>query len=207
MNPTQTRSDFWNEALAALLLGALGFAWLLSLLGLGPEPLAWMTLRMTGILAYLGLSLSVLMGVLLSSGHAPAWLLRAAQYGWHGILSGFSLAASLVHGAFLLVDHLYPQNLAQVLVPGLTSVKPLEVGLGTLALYAMLVTYASFAWRARLPQKLWRGLHFLAYPAFLLATLHGSWAGSDPLKPLYLTALATTTLASGLRVLRRRAGA
>ena len=206
MNPVNSKSkpsDFWNEALAALLLAALGFAWILSLLRLGPDTLAWMTLRMSGIAAYVGLALSVLLGVLLSSGYAPAWLVRASQYGWHGILAGFSLLASGLHGAFLLVDHLYPQSLLQILLPGAASVKPLAVGLGTLALYGLLVTYLSFAWRSKLPQKLWRRLHLLSYPAFLLATLHGSWAGSDPLQPLYLTALATTTLAALARFARR----
>lgn len=196
MTKAVVNNNFWNEAIAGLLIALLGFAWVVSMLHMGPGPLAWMLLRAAGIAAYLTLALSVVLGALLSSGYAPTWLVRAAQYGWHGLLSGFALATSTVHGLFLLVDRMYPQSLSQILLPGTTSFKPLEVGLGTLALYAMLITYFSVVWRAKLPQKLWRGLHLLSYPAFIMATLHGSWTGSDPLSLLYLTAIGTVVLLS-----------
>lgn len=207
MTKAVIKDNFWNELLAAVLIGLLGFAWVLSMLQVGPGPLAWMLLRAAGIAAYLTLALSVVLGALLSSGYAPVWLLRAAQYGWHGLLAGFALAASTVHGLFLLVDQMYPQHLSQILLPGTTSFKPLEVGLGTLALYAMLITYFSFVWRAKLPPRLWRGLHLLSYPAFIMATLHGSWSGSDPLLVLYLTAIGTVVFTFGLRLIRPTAKA
>lgn len=202
MTKTPEQNGFWGEAIAGLLIGVLGFAWLLSMLQMGPGPLPWMILRATGIAAYLALALSVVLGALLTSGYALAWLLRAAQYGWHGLLAGFGLAASTAHGLFLLVDSMYPQSLSQILIPGTTSFKPLEVGLGTVAFYAMLITYFSFAWRAKMPQKLWRSLHFLSYPAFILATLHGSWVGSDPLRVLYLASIGAVVFSFGLRLTR-----
>ena len=202
--PTATHHPhLFNEILAGVLLGVLGFAWLLSLWHLAPGPLAWVALRVLGTLSYAALAVATTFGALIASHFAPAWLGRAVQFGWHGLLSGFSLVTGALHGLFLMVDGKYAQPLVAILLPGGSSFKPLEVGLGTLGLYGLALVYASFVWRDRLRLRpnVWRWLHRLAYPAFIGLTLHAGWTGSDPLLPLYLTAVAAVALTTTLRVL------
>jgi methionine sulfoxide reductase heme-binding subunit len=198
--PATQKSETFNELLTALILAALVLAWLASLLRLPGGPLAWLILRSSGTLAYLALAVSTSLGALLSSKYAPNWLNRAAQYGWHGLLSGFALAVSMIHGLFLLVDAQYRQPLVGVMLPFASSFKPLEIGLGTLAVYAVLTVYVSTVFKNRLSARVWRVLHVLAYPAFVFATIHGIFAGSDSLLVLYWTAGAAVLLTFLLRI-------
>ena len=190
----------FNELLVTAIVSMLILAWTASLAGLASDPLAWLILRATGTLAYLALAISASLGALLSSQYAPAWLSRAAQFGWHGLLSGFALAVSLIHGTFLLVDGKYRQPLEALFVPGMSSFKPLEVGLGTLCLYMLLLVYISSVVKKRLSARVWRGLHLLSYPAFILATLHGRWTGSDGLTLLYSAASLAVLTTFALRI-------
>lgn len=199
-NTTPEKSEWFNELLTALILSALILAWLAALVNLPGGPLAWLILRSSGTLAYLALAITTSLGALLSSRYAPAWLARAAQYGWHGLLSGFALIVSAIHGAFLLVDGQYRQPLTGVVLPFTASFKPLEVGLGTLAIYALFIVYVSSVLKKKLSARVWRGLHLLSYPAFIMATLHGHWTGSDSLAQLYWTACAAVTLTFAIRV-------
>lgn len=198
--PANRIAVVFNELLVATIVTILILAWIASLAGLASGPLAWLILRATGTLAYLALAISASLGALLSSQYAPAWLTRAAQFGWHGLLSGFALAISLIHGAFLLVDGKYRQPLEALFVPGMSSFKPLEVGLGTLCLYMLLLVYISSVVKKRLSARVWRGLHLLSYPAFILATLHGSWTGSDGLTLLYSASSLAVLTTFALRI-------
>ncbi len=202
--PAPRLSSRGNDLLAACLIFALLAAWLLAWRGTGDLPVAWLMLRATGLAAYLALALSVIFGVLVAAPAAPSWLARAVSYGWHGLLSGFALTAGSIHGLFLLVDGQYPQTLAAVLIPGNASFKPLEVGLGTLGLETLALVYVSTLWRKHLPRPFWKGLHLLAYPAFLLTTLHGLRLGSDHAWPLYLVACGAAFLTLGLRLFSPR---
>ena len=194
------RDDLASTAAAT----ALVVVWLAAWTGRAPDGLAWTFLRLSGVVGYAALAMSVAAGALTSSRYVPSWLAKPLQYGWHGVLSGFGLVAIGVHGAFSLVDAQFPQTLTGVLVPGLASYAPVALALGTLASYAILVVYASFVRQRSLPRVWVKRLHLLAYPAFALGTLHGVFAGSDRLAWLYLSALALVSLTTSVRVLERR---
>ncbi len=193
-----------NELLAAALLAGVALTWALAARSATPEGLAWTLNRLAGVGAYALLSLSVSLGAVLKSRFVPAWLARPLQYGWHGLLSGFGLALTAVHVAFVTVDTQKPQSLAAILIPGRASYAPLALAFGTLALYAAVAVYLSFAARSRLPRPVWTGLHLLAYPAFALATVHGWLAGSDHLSAMYLVGTGLAALAVIVRVAERR---
>ena len=192
------------ELLAGLLLALVIGLWSAALLGLGPEPLAWTFSRLSGVAGYAALAASVALGALMGNRLVPAWLAKPLQYGWHGILAGAGLAATVAHLAFVMVDARYPQTPLGVLVPGAATYAPFALALGTLALYAMVTVQLSFANRKRLAARTWRALHLLAYPAFALATGHAVLAGSDALPWLYLPALALVGGTTALRFLERR---
>lgn len=202
---TDERVNAVNELLAAALLAGVAATWFLAARGLTPGPLAWTLTRVTGVGAYVLLTLTVGLGATLKSRLLPRWLAKPLQYGWHGVLSGFALAFTAVHVAFVTVDAKMPQTLLGVLVPGRASYAPLGLALGTLAAYAAVLVYLTFSLKARMPRRVWLGFHLLAYPSFVLATLHGILAGTDALGPLYLAGTALTTVALLVRMADRRA--
>ena len=193
-----------NEILAAVLLAGVALTWALAARSATPEGLAWTLNRLAGVGAYALLSLSVSLGAVLQSRFVPGWLARPLQYGWHGLLSGFALALTAVHVAFVTVDTQQPQSLAAILIPGRATYAPLALALGTLAAYAAVAVYLSFAARSRLSRPLWTGLHLLAYPAFALATVHGWLAGSDHLSTMYLVGTGLAVLALVLRLTEKK---
>ena len=201
---TNRRIASANEVLAAVLLAGVALTWALAARSATPEGLAWTLNRLAGVAAYVLLALSVSLGAVLKSRFVPAWLARPLQYGWHGLMSGFGLALTAVHVAFVTVDTQKPQSLSQVLVPGAASYAPFALALGTLAAYAAVAVYLSFAARSRLSRPLWTGLHLLAYPAFALATVHGWLAGSDHLTTLYLAGTGLAVIATLVRLTERR---
>jgi len=202
---TDRRVTSASELLTAVMLTAVALTWVLAARSLTPEGLAWTLNRVSGVAAYALLALSLTFGALLNSRFMPQWLARPLQYGWHGLLSGFALALTAVHVAFVLVDTQKPQSLAAVLVPGMATFAPLALAFGTLALYGIAAVYLSFANRTRLPKRTWIGLHLLAYPAFAMATIHGWLAGTDHLTALYSAGTALALATAGLRLLGRRA--
>lgn len=201
---TDRRVASINEFLAAALLAGVALTWALAARSATPEGLAWTLNRLAGVAAYVLLSLSVGLGAVLKSRYVPAWLARSLQYGWHGLLSGFALALTAVHVAFVTVDHQQPQSLAAVLIPGRASYAPFALALGTLAAYAAVAVYLSFAARGRMSRPLWTGLHLLAYPAFVLATAHGLLAGTDHLTLLYVSGTAVALGGAALRLAEAR---
>lgn len=201
---TDRRIASVNEFLAATLLAGVALTWALAARHATPEGLAWTLDRLAGVAAYTLLSLSAGLGAVLKSRFVPSWLARPLQYGWHGLMSSFGLALTAVHVAFVTVDHQQPQTLADVLIPGHASYRPLALALGTLALYAALAVYLSFSARTNLPRPLWRGLHLLAYPAWLLATVHAWLAGTDQLTLLYLAGTAVVVGGAALRLFEAR---
>ncbi|HEX2864062.1 MAG TPA: ferric reductase [Deinococcales bacterium] len=201
------RQENFNETLTALVLAALALTWFLALRGLTPGPLAWVVLRVTGIVSYAALAVATSLGALIASRLAPAWLNRAVQYGWHGLLAGFALSAGAVHGLFLAVDSRFAQPVWRLLVPGATTFNPVWVGLGTAGLYALALVFASTALKGRLSRKAWKTLHLFSYPAFAALTLHGLMSGSDHLTGLYVVstlAVAVTFTARITEELARR---
>lgn len=205
MDASNPPRPWGNEVAATVTLALLAALWSAGWRGSAPDGWVWVTLRVSGVLGYAALAVTVALGALTRSRFLPGWLAKPMQYGWHGVLSGTGLALVAVHVAFTLVDAQVPQTLRGVLVPGLATYAPLGLALGTLATYAALVPYVSYAARRHLAPRWVRTLHLFAYPAFGLATFHGVLAGSDRLAWLYPTALALVVSATAVRLLERRA--
>lgn len=193
-----------NQVAIAVALALVAVAWTAGWRGSAPDGWVWVALRLGGVLGYAALALTVALGALTRSRYLPTWLAKPLQFGWHGVLSGTGLVLVAAHVALTLVDASYPQTLRGVLVPGMATYLPLALAFGTIAAYAMVVPYVSYAFRKRLAPAWVRALHLSAYPAFALATLHGVMAGSDRLSWLYPSALALVVAATAVRLLERR---
>jgi sulfoxide reductase heme-binding subunit YedZ len=108
------------------------------------------------------------------------------------------LAAHLVS---LVADPKSGVDLAGAVIPGLSQYRSAPVALGTLALYAFLVTALTARQTKLLPPGAWLSLHRLAALILVLSWLHGMLAGSDSaaLRPVYVVIAVLVTLAGAYR--------
>lgn len=139
----------------------------------------WYVTRAAGLLGYLMLWLSTLWGLAVSSKFFDLWLERLFTFDFHEHFSLLGLGFVTLHVAALLFDKFQPFSLWQVLIPFLSAYRPFWVGVGVIAFYLSLLVTVTFYMRSRLSQKTFRAIHYLSLAAYLGATLHGLFAGTD----------------------------
>ncbi len=171
------------------------------LMSLGP--LAWFISRAFGLVAYSALTLEVLLGLGASTGYWDRALGRARVMELHRWLSAIVLATFALHALALLADRTIEFSWIDLVLPFGAPYRPLAVGMGVIAGYALLTLHISHALRRTVGPRLWRRLHYVSFPAFVLASLHGILAGSDSgklgFKAVYI---GGALLVSGLTFLR-----
>ncbi len=149
----------------------------------------WVAARALGITAYLLLTLEVAAGVWLShprnSGDPRT---SRVVFPWHELLSVFTVAFLALHIALLAIDPYAGVDWIGAFVPGFSQYRTVPVAIGTVALYAMIITAATAKWTRLLPAGWWLKVHRLTALIFVGAWVHGVLAGTDtmPLLPLYL---------------------
>jgi predicted ferric reductase len=148
---------------------------------LGQEPKAyWYLSRTSALVAYTLVWLSMALGLLITNKLARVWPGGPTAFDLHQYASLLGLAFGLFHALILLGDKYISYTLAQVLVPfNSTGYKPVEVGLGQLGFYVLIIVSLSFYVRKRIGHRAWRLIHFLSFIALILALLHGLFSGTD----------------------------
>jgi methionine sulfoxide reductase heme-binding subunit len=141
--------------------------------------LAWYFSRAAGIVSYLMLTISVIWGLVLSTKISKEYTPAPAVLALHNAVSWTAVGIGAMHGFSLMFDTYFTYDLFDILIPFNGPYKPVWVGLGTLSLYIMLVTSASFAWKEWLGQRGWRIIHYSTFAMYGLVTLHGLMAGTD----------------------------
>jgi len=157
--------------------------------------LTWETARVAGMLAYILVTASVTLGLLLS--------LKATSENWprfitnelHRFVTLVALVFTGLHTIAVALDPFTGFSLAEVLVPLTSHYRPLWIGMGIVSAYLLVAVWASEYVRKRIGFAWWRRLHYLAFAVFLLGTLHGLGTGSDSAQPW---ALALYAAAGGL---------
>jgi len=164
--------------------------------------MTWYIARSGGILTYLLLSTSVVVGVAMSARARVRWPRFAVEevHRFLAILTGVFVA---LHGGALLLDKVVPTSLTQVVVPFGTSYRPFAVGLGVVAAELMAAVGISNLLRKRLPYRLWRRIHYLTIVVWLAATAHGLLAGTDRADSWFLALTAAAACAVALAFLVR----
>ena len=150
----------------------------------------WLAGRATGIVSYLLLTALVAFGLVLSHPtNQSTWNLSRRLYPWHENLFVFVVAFLVAHVVSLVLDPFAGVGVSGALIPGLSEYRSAPVALGTLGLYAALVSGISARWTRLLPAGLWLKLHRFALVAWIMGWLHGLTAGTDalPLLSLYLS--------------------
>jgi hypothetical protein len=168
----------------------------------------WYVARASGIVAWLFLTASVLWGIVLSTDlfrahRRPRWLLDL-----HRALAGLTVGFVAIHVGALIADNFVHFDLVDVLVPFASEWKPWPTALGVIALWGLLAVEVTSLAMKHLPRRFWRAVHFTSYITFLLASLHGTFAGTDSSHLMYVATTLVTTgalvFAVSYRILARR---
>lgn len=162
----------------------------------------WYFARSAGIVAYLLLTASVLLGILLAGKARLTWPRFAVEdiHRQLAILTGLFIA---LHGATLALDTVVPIGVAQELVPFTSAYRPFAVGLGVTAMELVTAVGISNALKPRIPYRAWRKLHHLTLPAWLLAALHVVLAGTDAGDPWFAGIAAGSAAAVAIAAFAR----
>lgn len=80
----------------------------------------------------------------------------------------------------LLGDTFIKPGLFEILTPfAFSKYKPINVGIGQLGFYMWLILVTSFYLKKIIGRRIWRGLHYIGFLAFLTGLIHGITSGSD----------------------------
>jgi hypothetical protein len=163
----------------------------------------WILLRAAGIGAYLMLWASIAWGLFATTGIGAPRFARASSTSIHQFLSTAGLLLLGIHLGGVLLDKEIGFSPLDILVPDHSSWRPLAITFGVLAMYGMVIILASSWARKKVGTKMWRWLHGLAIPAYILTLGHAVGAGTDTTRPWMFWMYATTSIALAFLLLAR----
>lgn len=143
------------------------------------EKLVWYLMRGTGMVVLALLTLSTALGVLSTARAASRWWPRFATQALHRNVSLLTVALLVAHLVTAVVHEFVDIRWFDVVVPFVGPYEPLWIGLGALAVDAMLVVVATSLVRERLDHRAWRGVHLLSYAVWAASVVHGLGIGTD----------------------------
>ena len=156
-----------------------------------PDPVEyawWLSSRAAGVVAFLLIALSVLLGLAMANR-----LIRGkgiAKLHEHLALAG--MVAIAVHGITLLGDSWLNPGAKGLLVPFAMEYKPLFTGIGIIGGYLAALLGLSFYMRRRIGAKRWRKMHRATVLVYLLGVVHTLGAGTDASAPWMRAVLLAT---------------
>ncbi|RKN74200.1 ferric reductase [Paenibacillus ginsengarvi] len=161
----------------------------------------WELTRLLGLLSYMLLFAGVSVGIV----YGMWWKRHKAQlYKVHSFLSVSGTAAALLHTAILVISTYSPFPWSELFIPFSASSNPVLNGIGTIAVYGLLLLILTTDLRNKLKKRLWHRIHLLAYPLWLLCLFHGLLLGTDTklgaVKLMYAATAAVVVVLTGLRV-------
>ena len=141
-------------------------------------PVAWIVARAAGLVAFGLLTLSVWLGLAMST-RILGPRRQKSLFGWHRTLAWTGLSMLGLHVGAVLLDPVLHFGLASVLVPFAATWRPAAIAAGVVAGWLSLMLAVSFRLRKWIGQRGWRRLHYASFAAFGLALAHALTAGTD----------------------------
>ncbi|MEA2610438.1 MAG: hypothetical protein QOI37_414 [Chloroflexota bacterium] len=169
----------------------------------------WLAARATGIATFVLLTFQVALGLVLSHPtNKTSWMISKRIFPWHENLWVFIASLLLIHIVSLVLDPYAGVGISGAFIPGLSTYRSSPVALGTMALYAFLITALTARYTRLLPPGMWLSLHRLSLAVWLLSWLHGILAGtdSDALGILYVVSGIAIVAAGAYRYWASRKG-
>ncbi|BBB47164.1 hypothetical protein Pelsub_P0391 [Pelolinea submarina] len=166
----------------------------------------WYLSRASGIIAFVFLWVSMVLGLLMSTRSLPKGRGFAIGNDLHQFVSLYGLFFTLFHGVILLWDPYINMTPLQLVVPfTVFNYQPLSVGAGQISLYLWIALVFSSYVRKSIGRATWRVLHYLSFGVFWMVLLHGISAGSDTgtagMQILYWSSAASIVFLTTYRIL------
>jgi sulfoxide reductase heme-binding subunit YedZ len=152
----------------------------------------WILLRAAGIGAYVALWLAVVWGLIATTGIVKSRISKPSANSFHAFVATTGLVLLIAHLSLLLVDKYMPFAWQDVLIPMRSTFRPYAISAGVLGMYGIVLLLVSSWSRSKLSTRLWRAIHLLSVPAFVMALLHGVFAGTDTQRPWMFILYAST---------------
>jgi predicted ferric reductase len=149
------------------------------LFGADTVQLWWYVTRTAGIVAYLLLWLSTAWGLAVPTKMLDGLLERWASFDFHQFISLLAIGFLGLHIGVLALDRYLPYSGLQILVPFLSPYRPFWVGIGVISFYLILLVTITYYIRTRIGMKAFRAIHVLSLLAYVGATFHGLYSGTD----------------------------
>jgi sulfoxide reductase heme-binding subunit YedZ len=146
--------------------------------GITQSTALWYASRATGVVSLILLTLVVVLGMLVNrQGRLPR-LPAFAVTGLHRNISLLSVAFVAVHVATAIADPYVTIRLVSAVIPFTSGYQPFWLGMGAISVDLIAALIVTSLLRSRLPRRIWRGVHWLAYAAWPVAFAHS--LGSSP---------------------------
>jgi predicted ferric reductase len=153
--------------------------WLSWFFALDSIQLWWYVTRASGVVAYLLLWFSMVLGLGVTSKFFDQLLDRVFTYDFHQFISLLSIAFMLLHVVVLMFDRYMPYSIWQILIPFISPYRPIWIGIGVIGFYLTLLVTITFYLRKRIGMRAFRIIHVFSLAGYLGATLHGIYGGTD----------------------------
>jgi len=155
----------------------------------------WYVARASGLVAWALLAGSVVWGLLMTSKVVRRRVKNAWLLDLHRWLGGLALTVTGIHILAIMSDTYVHFGLASVLVPFASHWHPAAVAWGVASLYLLAAVELTSLVRRHLNYRLWRRIHLLSFPLFVMSTLHGLTAGTDSARPMAIIAVGLVAAA------------
>jgi predicted ferric reductase len=139
----------------------------------------WAFGRVSGVVALLLLTLSLLLGILTRSGRPLPGLPRFSIALVHRNVALLASVFLVFHIGSLLLDSFARLNPIDVVMPFLGSFKPFWQGLGTVAVDLLLAVIVTSLFRSRLGVRTFKAVHWLTYAMWPVALAHAIGNGTN----------------------------
>lgn len=139
----------------------------------------WYTARASGVVSLVLLTIIVALGIASRSGRPAFGLPRFAVALVHRNASLLAVVLIALHVTTLTLDKYAKVNVSDLLVPFVGNYRPFWQGLGTFALLLIVALVTTGLLRRRMPERVWRAVHWLAYACWPVAFGHGLGNGTD----------------------------
>lgn len=139
----------------------------------------WYLSRATGLVAYLLLFATVVLGLAIRTRALDRLIARWRVTDLHTVLSILVVLFVAVHAGVLLADQFIGYSLVEILVPFATSYRSVWTGFGIIAAWLLLIVAVSFPARRVIGYRAWRALHYGTFFIYIAALVHGLFTGTD----------------------------
>lgn len=211
ITPSPPEPAGWLAPITFIASTSVPFALLIAAAATGrsTSPVTWYLARTSGLMLYLVLWFSVVLGLGLTTGQLDRVLRRGTIYSLHRFATALGYGLVTLHLLTLFIDAAMPFSLVDLVVPFAAEWRQPWTGMGVVAAYLLVFVGATSVAVRRMPFRWWRRSHWLAFPLYAMALGHGVGSGTDAASVwVQMMYVATTTVVVWLaayRILRGRA--